>query len=418
MADVIYVARAGVVRQVKTLTLTGVAVGAKWTVTVNAKSVSYTAVTGDTNDTAAAALAAAMTNAVDGEINELESVVNPLTLNQIVVTGPADGSPFLMTTAESGGAVNTVADPTAFDGPHNAANVLNYSTGGLPGAGDRLVFDRGTLGPRDSLTALAAVALLGTLTTDGFDGGTVGRPDDNPKGYREYRGRHLQVQGSITVQTANQTTDQRLRFQSVDAGDVPVVLSGPLPAAAGGVGGGFNPAFSIDIIGTQAGSTVDATNVSFTLARNLGETTAIDTLTAAGCVFQVGPSCAVAGECVLTNCTGRLQTSFAGIVVNGGGVAAELAAASSGPVVVDGGTLAWRSSGNPSATTKVNNGGTLDFTGGAGPVAVTTFEMGPQSTINDSTGRVTMPFDTRFVGCSQEEVTLLLPPGRKATWAA
>lgn len=102
MANAIWLGKQGIIRCVRTYTVTAAA--GKFSLTHNAKVVSFTATT-ETATEIATALADAAGDSSEGEWTELEVTSDGAVLT---VTGPEDGSPFTLTvSAPSGGALAT-----------------------------------------------------------------------------------------------------------------------------------------------------------------------------------------------------------------------------------------------------------------------------------------------------------------------
>ncbi len=187
--------------QVDTYTVTAAGVGGTLTLTINAKSIIYTCVTGDTTTTAAAGLVALLT-ASDappefGEIDWSNSA------NVITATAATPGMPFTVTKSDAGGATSTLTTTTAnlsASDVNDPDNWLRAGVAAIPQNGDDVILQDSDIPLLYNLTALAAVQFASFQRWQSFTG-QVGLPTWNPSGYREYRPTYFQFIGGSLFTT-------------------------------------------------------------------------------------------------------------------------------------------------------------------------------------------------------------------------
>lgn len=186
------------VANVWTLTPGGTIGTETFTVTINGKTVSYTAESGDAVAEVCAGLTEAWNSTDDPappEFREL-TAVDGTTL--VTVTGNTAGVPHTITSAATGSATLVASEATAATGPHHFDNATNWSGGAAPANSDVLVFDSGDVpvkyGLSTSLTGLTIKIL------DGYRG-YIGLPDANTDGdyYAEYRTQYLTIDGATLI---------------------------------------------------------------------------------------------------------------------------------------------------------------------------------------------------------------------------
>lgn len=191
--------------QVNTVTVGGTAAnGQIYSVTINGKTVSYTATGGDTNTTIAAALKANLAASLIPEFLEVT-----WTVLTTVITGTARtaGKPFTNTSSATGTGTLVTAIATANSGPNVVSAGANWEGGSVPADGDDVVFDSGSA---DVLYDLDqnAVTPASILVDVGYRG-RIGLPelnaDDSVNTYAEYREKYLRYGNSGDAQTVTVT---------------------------------------------------------------------------------------------------------------------------------------------------------------------------------------------------------------------
>ena len=403
MATVIWLGSAQAVAQVDTLTVGSATAGHTFWVTINGKVLKYTAGSGETTTTVAAALQALLAASAEPEFAEIAWTTST---NTVVATGPAGGTPFTLSVAGGTGTFSRTATTTP-TGPSDAANAANYSGGALPSAADHLVFEGPGAACLYGLTALAAVA-LGSVTRRATYAGPIGLGEQNPAGYREYRTRYFSANApTILVEQPADDGAGQVRLDVVHTGS-PATVTAVGDRAATGLG-----AEALEVFGLPTGSVVNVSGGSVAVAPLTGQAAAVATLRAVDSTVTVGGGVTL-GAADFYNSTARVGSTLASLAVDGGTVTVTGAAAAT-TVTVDGGELVWRSTGSP-GTVAVGGGGRIDFA--AAPAAVA---LGGAATLaagsawNDPAGRVTGPYDLVLDRCQIAEVSLALGTQRTLT---
>ena len=401
MATVTWVGAAPTVPQVDTVTVTGNDASTSYRLTVNGKTVAV-------GGAASAALTAAALQAAAAASTEPEFA--ELTFGDpsgaaFAVTGPATGAPFTLSASVSGGA-GTVSrsTTTAASSPNHASLAANYSGGALPAASDALVFEESAVSVLYGLTALAAVALASVTRRATFTG-RIGLPDVNDNGYAEYRTRELTVDApAVLVESPASDAAGQVRLLSAAGSAVTLAVAGD------GAGGGLG-AEAVEVRGLPSGSTVTATGAGVAVAVRAGQVAAVATLRVAGGSARCGAGVTL-GAAELRDSDARLDCSYTTLAVDGTGTVTVAGAAAGTNTVVDGGTVAWRSTGSP-GTVKVGPGGAVDF--GRAPASVSlgaAAELSAGAAWLDPAGRVARPYSLTLVRAEAAEVTLDLGAGR------
>ncbi|HEY1188817.1 MAG TPA: hypothetical protein VGE74_14275, partial [Gemmata sp.] len=184
-----YLARA----QVVTLVVGSATSGHTFVTTINGKSVTVTAGTGETTSTVASAIQAALSAADAPEFKEVTWSVDTATVTGTAATA---GVPFTVT--KSGTGTYALTTITTSTGPNHADEPHNWSLGALPGAGDDVVVDV----PVDLLYGwenLPAAAFNSLRITAAFEA-NLGLPRRNPGGYAEYRQRFWALDTAVPLE--------------------------------------------------------------------------------------------------------------------------------------------------------------------------------------------------------------------------
>lgn len=248
MATIRWTGTTASVAQVTTITIGGtVAVADTISVTIG-NAVLSIVTTGNTPTLAATQLQEALTaSSAPPEHRELN-----WTSSGAVVTGIAKtaGVPHTISATANNSATATVATPTAATGPNFANVAANYSGGSLPSNGDTLIVEKDTPSIRFGLTGLSSIALAKVRISAGYGstGESIGLPDRNVSGYREYRVTHLQLNATeleIGEGDGSLPSVLRLNLQSV-ATNVTIYktgVAGPSEQAVQLIGGSSATAF-------------------------------------------------------------------------------------------------------------------------------------------------------------------------------
>lgn len=193
----------------------GTIVSQTYSVTINGKSVSYTAGGSDTASVILAGLQAALSsiaNAPPPEFQELTWTALPVGGPYTSLTGTMDvaGVPAIVTVGTGGAATFTIANTTAASGPNWFSVAQNWDQGTAPANSSTCYFDNGSIPCLYGLsTALTGVTVV---VSQGYSG-LIGLPSLNQQNsnsggtYSEYRTTSLTLAGGIF--TLNSTSVQR-----------------------------------------------------------------------------------------------------------------------------------------------------------------------------------------------------------------
>lgn len=263
------------VAQVNTITVGGTpAAGQVYSVTINRKVVSYTAIGGDTNAIIAAALQVALAAATPAEFTE---VTWTYAAAGVVVTGTATtaGVPFTNTSGATGTGTCVTATATANTGPNSVDNAANWSLNAVPVNTDDVIIQGTDSSLLYGLTALSGVTPNSFQVRASFTG-RIGLPDNNPAGYVEYRTKTLSIAGNspVTIGEGEGQGSTLIRLAAGTGSTVVVVEStgaAPNDAAA---------AFMISNSGATNTLAVLSGNVA--VAGSAGETATFSTIQVGG----------------------------------------------------------------------------------------------------------------------------------------
>lgn len=266
MATTSWIGRAIPTAQVKSHTVGGTAAaGQVYTVTINGKSVSYTATGGDTNTTIATALAAALNASTVPEFAEYtwSSAV-------AVVTSTADeaGVEGTITSSATGTGTLVTATVTSATGPTNWNDANNWSGAAVPTTGDTAM----VLIPATIDTGLAQSGVTLASLVIGDEDITIGRKRINAAGYVEFRDKYLAIGATSCVigygRGSRGTGLCRINFGSVQT--TTEVRKTGVSKESG--------MFSVDLLGTHASNAVDVRAGSVSIAAE-GSASTVSSLT-------------------------------------------------------------------------------------------------------------------------------------------
>lgn len=339
MATQRWLGRALAVAQVSTITIGGTISGSDtFTVTINGRSITYTAGGGDAAADVAAGLQALLDASTITEFTEAT-----YTVDTAVITATADtaGVPitFAVSKSSASGTI-TLATPTAATGPNHWDDDENWSTGSAPVNSDDVYIDNSAVSILYGLDQSAVT--LTSLTIGASFTGTIGLPKTNASGYPEYRDDYLQI-GATTVKLGtgegSGSSRIKLNFGSVQTG-VEVQSTGSseefgIPAVL--------------IVGTHASNTLDVVSGSVGVAVFGGEAATIATLThAQSAEVLCGAGCTLTtvaglGQVTLNSAVTTITQSAGLVTVIGSGAVTTL--------TLKGGQCVYRSSGTITTAT-------------------------------------------------------------------
>jgi hypothetical protein len=397
------------VAQITTATPANVEVDDIFTLTINGKSISFTAT------------AATVANVTDGlttawnasTIAEFTEVTATDSTTHVTLTGDIEGVPFTVTssTTDGGGTNNqtlTVSTTTAATGPNDVSATTNYSGGALPGDGDTLVLENSAVSLLYNLEAMTAYDV--NLTVRASFTGYIGLPETNTYGYNEYRPTYLAIghQGTITVNIGEGDGNASGRIKVASGASALTNLN--VYKAGAAVESGV-PALLWK--GGSSSSVVNVLSGSLGIAFFAGETAGATTLTIGyannqstdaqvwcGSGLTMGGTAKKNGGILYT--AGALSTikHYAGTWYHEGGSGATITS-----LTIEGGTCYYRSTGTVT-TLKVGNVGVIDYrTDGRGRT-VTTPYVYAGGAIYDPKKTVTWSSAINLMECGLMEVTL------------
>jgi len=353
-------------------------VGDTYSLIHNQKTVRYTAVSGDTTALVAAGLASAATSSGTAEWSELLASSAGAV---VTILGPADGTPFTLTTAVTGSATLTAGTPAAGVSPHDLADAANYAGGALPVNSDTLTFPADGADVRTGLTALTAVT--GLVIRRDAGGPVVGLPDYRSRGYREYRPTFLEVPAA-TVLVHLSARDRAGAFR-LDCDATATVVS-VIGEQAGRLDGE-----QVEVKGGTGACAVRLANAAVAVVGG-----AVAVLAADGGVVRVEAGVTL-GAVELKDTTARIGATWTALDVTGGQV--DVMRAATGPLTLRAGTVNWKGSGNFNAP-QLGVGAVLSTQGGADPIAVTgvIVKLGGNAVLDDPFTRITRPYSVDLLG--------------------
>lgn len=228
MAQKDFLGIAAAVAKVETITVGGTpAAGHVFSVTMNSKTVSYTASGAESTSTVASGLQAALNASLHPEFLRIAWTVNS---NVITATSNTRGDDFDFTVTASADPTSTLTKATtvANAGPNDWRTAANWSGGTVPVNNDDVTIRRGWIkyGLSQASLQLASLSIL--------EDAMIGLPDDvaptdstNPlTGYPEYLDRFLSI-GANTVTINSSSSMVRLNVQETSqAAKITVTATG------------------------------------------------------------------------------------------------------------------------------------------------------------------------------------------------
>ena len=402
MATVTFVGKQRAQAQVGTLTVGTADTGGTITVTVGGTaSVVITPTTTNTTTTAeellAALQAAAQANPVFAELTwEQDAAV-------VTFTGPADGSPIVISKTDGGSNATTLDDDAVADplSPFDLADAANYSGGALPSNGDTLVMGSPA---KYGLTALAAVGLAEFVRPAGVQ---VGLPDVNPAGYPEFRTTYMSLKSTLaTIDVSNQDGAGAVRLN--------LVTTACTLTVRGDQGGGQLGGEALHLKGSAAATAVNLTGGSFAACPGAEDTLTMTTLRAIGATVRVGPGCTL-GTPTIFGGTVLLEASWSSGLTVDGGAAVTVGRAATGTMTLDSGSVLWLSTANPGNSPAIGSGAALDLSQAPSGLTIGgTVALNAGCTLNDAAGRGGN-YAVQTVRCTLAEVNWITPNGKTFT---
>lgn len=364
MATILWRGDAQAVAQVNTVTPANVGIGNTFTVSINSKTVTYTAAAATVADVVNGMLALLQASTI-AEFKEITWTANGT--SNIVGTAATAGIPFTQTSSASGGtATLTTATTTSSSGPADLSVAANYSTGALPVNGDDLYFENTSNPCLYNLNALSAVTLNSLNIRDTFTGtnAAIGLPLNNANGYYEYRPTYLAV-GATTINIFGGKSAGSGRIK-INTGSVATTINCFNTGSALETG---VPAFLWK--GTNAGNVANIYKGTFGAAFFDGETATIATL-------RVAYVSNVSGDADVTCSAGCTLTT---IVQEGGSLVTNSAVTT---VTQNNGT--WVHNGTAAGGTITQTNGTIDYRSSGTITSLTGFAPGAFTALKNPVG--------------------------------
>jgi hypothetical protein len=250
-ADVHWVGNAQDISQASSITVTGTwAVGDKWTLTINSKSLTGTVPSGFTSTANVADMIAKQVDAANitddllstevrnfgGEqIPEFAEIDAEASASTVTFTSEVAGTPFTLTRTEvtaGDGALGAVTAVTAATGKNWLDNPANYDTGAVPADNDTLYFDTGDVSVLYALDYFRTSAKdLNFIISNDWTGqmGNPLRHGSGASSYVEYRTpRYLQYRGGskkieFIAGTTGATNQGKIWLDMTDQANVQVI---------------------------------------------------------------------------------------------------------------------------------------------------------------------------------------------------
>lgn len=184
-----------------TVSLSGTVISQTYTMTINGKTVSYTASGIDTVATILAQLVSLWNLSTITEFAELTAAGLPGggPFTSMTLTGDQAGRPSLIAVATGGAATFSIANTTPATGPNDFSNGVNWTGGVAPVNSDTLVFDSGTIGCLYNITT--TLTGITVIVQPGYSG-AIGLPAINKtssNSYTEFRPLYLTLAGGTAT---------------------------------------------------------------------------------------------------------------------------------------------------------------------------------------------------------------------------
>lgn len=381
MSTIVWRGDAPVTRQVDTFTPTA-SNSQTYTITINGKSVSYTADSGTTVQEICEGLQAALAASTIPEFAEITWTEND---SVVTGTGPDDGTPFAATSSATGAGALAQSTVTAAVGP-NRVVAANFVGAALPANGDTLVIQDSASSLNYSLSALSAVTVdLLNILADFSEGGEIGLPYFNRSNsggaYYEYRGTYLQI-GATEVKIGDGNGQGsgliKLNLGSVQT-SIQVFKTGqPTDQDYG----------AVQLIGTHASNVLRIFGGSVDVAMGPGEVATFATITASGGVVRLGGGCTLTTVEADGNAVVEVRSAATTLQTQGSGIIRKIGSGAVGTIDVGGGTVEYSAAGTITTLT-VRAGKTFDASKLTAAVTITNSTAYAGATILDPNGKIT-----------------------------
>lgn len=374
MASLRWIGAALDVAQVDLITVTGTWAAADTaTLTINSKDIVVTV--GAT--VTVGAVATAIKEAINGDtitgdatqsdtgnnVPEFAELLATVNAGVVTVTARTKGKPFTLTvtesTAGSGTAVRTAS--VACTGKSFWDNVDNWDSGSLPIDADTVYIDHSAVsilyGLDQSAIELAALYIGMSFT------GQIGLPETNDGGYHEYRSQYLSI-GPAVLQIGDGSGTGSSRIKINSTSDVCALTV-------------FNSGFSADDLpailwnGTNASNTLVQLGGSLGIAMYGGEVATLSTVTKSGGDLVTGSGVTLSGALSHAGGSWTINSLIDTSLTQTVGATAIYGTGNVNQLTVQGGTVAYNTTGTLGGATVVSGNGVLDFGGSSVGIIVT-----------------------------------------------
>lgn len=390
--------------QVNTITPALVDIGDTFTVTINSKTVTFTA-TAATVANVTAGLVALLNASTEGEFAEI-------TWADITtaITGTADtkGKPFTQTSSSVGGTLTT-STTTANVSPNDVNNATNWSPSGVPVATDTIYIDNTSVSLLWNLEALTGLTMTAINIELSFTG-QIGLSETNTDGtaYKEYRPQYLAV-GATTLNIGN----------GVGPGSGMIKINGEAIATTlNQVDSGTSQESDREAVlwkGSNAANVVNITGGSLGIAIFGDETATVATIRMASGLLGAPPPTVRCGAGVtLTTIdkeSGTLTINSGLTTLTNRSGDAEISAGNITTLTVAAGTVSYRGVGTIT-TANISGGATLDFSGDVRARTLTNTNMYSGARLHDPASTVTFTNAIQPQRCDISDLILYLGKNR------
>lgn len=285
MATVRWIANAKKVAQVNAITPANVGVGNTFTVTINSKSLTFTATAGTVANVTAGLVALCGASTAPPEFQEITWTDST---THVTATCKTAGLPFTQTSSATGGtATNVTATTTANSSPNDVGDTKNWHDGSinvLPLDADEIYIENTAEGLLYNLDALAAVNPISIYRLASHTG-EIGLPIVNPAGYQEYRPTRWKLGGGVGVINIYQgkgegtgSSRTRINVQAAQCNQFIYSTGSPIDTNIA----------AYSFIGSHASNALTVFGGSVDIAYAAGETATINTYTVNGGTVRFG----------------------------------------------------------------------------------------------------------------------------------
>lgn len=386
------------IAQKNTVTVGGTpGTGIVYSVTINRKVVSYTALVSDTNTTIAAALQLLLAASTYAEFAEVT-----WTQSGAVITGTArvPGKPFTSTSSATSTGTLVTATTVASKGPNHWDDPTNWTLNAIPVSTNDVIVPANVnlyYGIDQNAVAPASLTLIGN----------VGLPSTNANGYTEYRERYLKISSPIVTVGDGSNGPNRSFLDLSSTASAITVLSTTSPASNG------TPAITIN--GTASSSTLQIFYGYVNVATDPGSTATITSLDVTYQSLQTGDVVFKSGAgCTLTTVTqsgGTVQhaSDVTTYTLNSGTCISAGEDIDVTTFKCNGGTLDYRSNGT---ITTMRISGTVDVSRDLRGKTFTNTTIEAGGVLRDPNSTITFTNPIQLAQCDLDKVELLLGPNR------